>query len=322
MSTTTLAAAPVSTNAVVATSGAAIKTPLSNVFRLKPLASAVGKALGTTTPGVQQAISHADFLVESYSKLKVDVLDRSDRALWSLLEQVYAYGDSVERSPLKRETRQELIKAIQQRDLQSVPTNASTMAVAVRYVFSDQSRQSRNNYTIALEKAAALGVATNEFADFLAEHGGVTKVVEKVFDHEADDLANAEVLAKTLRDDKKSRTDLVGRLYTILAHSAQTTLDYNDVLNNWVPEKPAKKGKAGNKDDTLDPKYEAGRFVLFMSVRNPSTGKYHVVQGNVFDRSFEDQLLGSIAERMGADTSELSELVSELEKQVGFGAVK
>ena len=65
MSTTTLAAAPVSTNAFVATSGAAIKTPLSNVFRLKPLASAVGKALGTTTPGVQQAISHADFLVES-----------------------------------------------------------------------------------------------------------------------------------------------------------------------------------------------------------------------------------------------------------------
>jgi uncharacterized protein YidB (DUF937 family) len=59
-----------------------------------------------------------------------------------------------------------------------------------------------------------------------------------------------------------------------------------------------------------------------MSVRNPSTGKYHVVQGNVFDRSFEDQLLGSIAERMGADTSELSELVSELEKQVGFGAAK
>jgi hypothetical protein len=44
--------------------------------------------------------------------------------------------------------------------------------------------------TIALEKAAALGVATNEFADFLAEHGGVSKVVEKVFDHEADDLAS------------------------------------------------------------------------------------------------------------------------------------
>ena len=95
MSTTTLAAAPVSTNAFVATSGAAIKTPLSNVFRLKPAASAVGKAVSTTTPGVQQAIEFANSLVESYAKLKVEVLDRSDRALWNHLGQVYAYVDSI-----------------------------------------------------------------------------------------------------------------------------------------------------------------------------------------------------------------------------------
>jgi len=297
------------------------KAALASIFRPKSVNKAKIIA-DTLTPGVQQAISKAETLLESYTKLKVDVLDRSDRALWSLLEQVYAYGDSVEHSPLKRETRQELIKAIQRRDMQSVPSNASTMAVAVRYVFADQSRQSRNNYAIAMEKAMTLGVATNEFAEFLAEHGGVSKVVEKIFDHEADDLANAETLAKAVREDKKSRTDLVGRLYSVLAHSTETLLDYNDGLNNWVPEKPTKKDKAGIKDEKLDPKYEAGRFVLFMSVRNPSTGKYHVVQGNVFDRAFEDHLLGSMAERLDISTDELTTTVIDLEQSVGFGVNK
>jgi hypothetical protein len=108
---------------------------------------------------------------------------------------VYQFVEQIDRSPTKRETRNELLRKIQLRDSQSMATNASTEAIAVRYVFADQSRQSRNNYTIAMEKARALDIKVSGFADFLAKNGGVGGVVETVFDHEAEEQATSKELA-------------------------------------------------------------------------------------------------------------------------------
>jgi hypothetical protein len=82
--------------------------------------------------------------------------------------------------------------------------------------------------------------------------------------------------------------------------------------------KPKKAAKADGKEDKVDPKYQQGDFVLFVTVRDPETGKYRVVQGNVFDRAFEVQLLGTIADRMDASTDELAREVVGMEQQVGF----
>ena len=316
MSTSTFAAAPVSTNAFVATSKTADNKPLSNVFRLKPAASAVEKAVSIATPGVQQAIELADSLVASYAKLRVEVLDRSDRALWNHLGQVYAYADSIERSPLKRETRNELIRQIRLRNGPGVSTTASTAAVVVRYIFADQSRQTCSNYGIAMEKAAALGVTADTFAGFLEQYGGVSKVVEHLFDHEADDAAISAATAKEIAEQKQARTGLVGRLCAALAHVSTTEIEYKDELNVWVPEKPEKKTKSADKEDKVDPKFEQGNFVVFLTVKNPQTGKYRVVQGNVFNRAFEEQLLGTIAHHMDADDSELAQTVVGLEQAI------
>ena len=57
---------------------------------------------------------------------------------------------------------------------------------------------------------------------------------------------------------------------------------------------------------------------MFVTVRDPETGKYRVLQGNVFDRAFEAQLLGTIADRMDAKTDELAQVVAGLEQQIGF----
>jgi hypothetical protein len=244
------------------------------------------------------------------------VLDRSDRALWNHLGQVYAYADSIERSPLKRETRNELIRQIRLRNGPGVSTTASTAAVVVRYIFADQSRQTCSNYAIAMEKAAALRVTADTFAGFLEQYGGVSKVVEHLFDHEADDVLISAATAKQLAEQKQARTGLVGRLCAALAHVSTTEIEYKDELNVWVPEKPEKKTKSADKEDKVDPKFEQGNFVVFLTVKNPQTGKYRVVQGNVFNRAFEEQLLGTIAHHMGADNDELAQTVVGLEQAI------
>lgn len=294
--------------------------PTLSVFRPKVKESTQAKETDSKMPkSVKAAIEVADALVADYTKLKVEVLDRSDRALWEMLEGVYKFVRQIEKSATKRETRNELIKQIQQRDKQGMASNSNTEAVVVRYVFADQSRQSRNNYTIALEKAYANEIAEDAFADFLATHGGVCKVVEKVFDYEEAQQENAKDLAETLKAEKTTRTQLVGRLFSLMARSTDNQIAYQGEVSNWVPEKPKtnvdRKGKGAEK---VDPKYETGNFVFFVTVKNGETGKYHVVQGNVFDKAYEQQLLASIAERMDAPTQELDAAVQSLEKSIGF----
>jgi hypothetical protein len=305
--------------AIMGTSGS---LPLIDVFRPKTKVSNTPAApVAANLPkGVMAAVEAADVLVASYTKLKIEILDRSDRALWEMLQQVYGFVQQIEATPTKRETRTELIKKIQQRDGQSMATNSSTEAVVVRYVFADQSRQSRNNYMIAMEKARALDIAMDGFADFLTQHGGVGKVVEMVFDYEEGEIQSAKEVADAIKEDKKNRSQLVRRLYSVMAHKAESQINYSGLISNWVPEKPKTTTDAkGKGSEKADPKFETGNFVFFVTVKNPETGKFHVVQGNVFDKAYEEQLLGTIAERMDVPTNELSMAVQGMERAIGFG---
>ena len=294
---------------------------VSNVFRPKFGQAKASTSLTALPPSVDRAVGTADQLAQAYQKLRVDVLDRTDRAIWEMLQQNYGFVQQVDSSPQKRETRNELIRKIQIRDSQGVASNATTEAVIVRYVFEGLSRQTRNNYTIAMEKARALDIPVTEFADFLAKNGGVGGVVETVFDHEAEEQATAKQMADAKANDKSTRTQWVTRLYSALAHKAESELAYAGEVTDWVPQDPkadTTKSKTGAKPD---PRYEKGNFVFFVTVRNPETGRYHVVQGNVFDQAYEQQLLASIAERMDVTIPELSAAVQGLEQSIGFGAL-
>lgn len=295
---------------------------VSNVFRPKFGQAKANATSGTgLTASVERAVGTADQLAQAYQKLRVEVLDRSDRALWEMIQESYGFTRQVESSVQKNDIRKELIRKIQMRDSQGVASNASIDAVVVRYVFPDLSRQTRNNYTIAMEKARALEIPVTGFADFLAQHGGVGGVVDTVFDHEAEALATAKEVADAKAADKTTRTQLISRLYSAMAHKSAAELDYAGEVTDWVlpdPKADAAKPKPGAK---TDPRYEKGRFVFFVTVRNTETGGYRVVQGNVFDQAYEQQLLASIADRMAVSSADLSATVQGLEHSIGFGSL-
>ena len=294
---------------------------VSNVFRPKFGTAKASTSQTALTPSVERAVGAAEQLAQDYQKLRVEVLDRSDRALWEMLQQVYGYVQQVDSSAQKRETRNELIRKIQMRDSQGVASNATTEAVAVRFVFADLSRQTRNNYTISMEKARALDIPVTGFADFLAQHGGVGGVVDTVFDHEAEEQATAKEMADAKAAEKGTRTQLITRLYAAMAHKAESELAYSGEVTNWVAKDPKADTPKSKAEAKPDPRYEKGNFVFFVTVRNPETGRYHVVQGNVFDQAYEQQLLASIAERMDVTIPELSAAVQGLEHSIGFGSL-
>ena len=321
MTNATIVAAPITTQA--AASSATANNPLANIFRLKTGTTAVSPArVPVLSASVVTAVSAADDLFASYDNLKATVLDRSDRALWTYLQEIYTYVQAIKGTALEDDICNELIRKIILRGGPNTSPSVGIGAVVVRYIFADASRQTWNNYNVAMKKAAAMGVTTDTFAAFLEQYGGVSKVVENTFDYEAKQLAFNADTNKMIRAEKQSRTELIGRLYNVMAHTSQSQIDYSGELSNWVLEKPKKAAKADGKEDKVDPKYQQGDFVLFMTVRDPEAGKYRVVQGNVFDRAFEAQLLSTIADRMGAETKEMEMAVADLEQQIGFNAAE
>ena len=272
-------------------------------------------------PSVERAVGVAEQLVQAYQKLRIEVLDRTDRALWEMLEQVYSFVRQVESSPQKRDTRNELVRKIQIRDAQKIASNASIEAVAVRYIFVDQSRQTRNNYTIALEKARALEIPVNGFADFLAKHGGVGRVVETVFGFEEDQQATAKQVADAKAAEKSTRLQLVSRLYSAMAHFTTSELSYSGDVIDCVPINPKSDGNQALGENKPSPKYQKGNFVFFVGVANPETKGYRIVQGSVFDQIAEQNVLSLIADRIGLSVPELNTTVHEYEQCIGFGSL-
>ena len=74
------------------------------VFRPKSAASKAtdAKPISALPKSVQAVVEAADALVAGYNKLKTEVLDRSDRALWEELEKGYAFAAQIDSSPTKR----------------------------------------------------------------------------------------------------------------------------------------------------------------------------------------------------------------------------
>ena len=96
---------------LMGTSGA---NPMVNVFRPKSTGedAAAATSTGNLSKGVSSAIQAADQLVKNYTTLKVEILDRSDRALWEMIQSVYQFVAQIDRSPTKRDTRNELLGKI------------------------------------------------------------------------------------------------------------------------------------------------------------------------------------------------------------------
>jgi hypothetical protein len=89
-------------------------------------------------------------------------------------------------------------------------------------------------------------------------------------------------------------------------------------VTQWVST-PEASGTADMVKVSTNPKEKPGKFVFFVSVYDPESQQYRIVQGNQFDEAYENQLLLSIAGRLDVSVTELESTVIGMEKSIGFG---
>ena len=284
--------------------------PEAELHVTKSVAKTAGKKNADVVHGPEFTATKTavDALVADYQRLKVEVLDRSDRALWQLLSNLYDIVLTINKSKAKKELKAEMIKVIKTRD-EKIATSAETEAVVVRYVFADVARQTRNNYAIVMQKALAEGIEEGGLFEFLEQHKGIVNVVEHNFDTEG--VETAAAVKEAQKAERKEAGQLAKRLFAAKALTPLKATLKTDEVFDWN----LSAAKLAELKDTekQQAKNQRGNFVFFVAVPDAANGTYNVVQGFAAPRDFEEALLMQIAARMQVPNAHLKEVVNQFE---------
>jgi hypothetical protein len=228
------------------------------------------------------------------------VFDRSDRALWELLSNLFDYVLTIEDSAEPARAKKALRDEIDVREGENISTAVKTEVLVVRYLFADAARQTRNNYSNVMRKAKALGKTYGDLYAFLEEFNGVANVLEHDFSSGEESDAGSKVDPKAERAEKAS---LMRSLFTALSHTGTGTeltssevQDYNLGIEAEAALKDSEKSKLKN---------QRGDFVFFVAVPSAGVDQYTVVHSFKTARDFEELALLEIAKGMKADLTTL-----------------
>jgi hypothetical protein len=283
------------------------RTGLSAIFQ-RNANKAVTAHGPTKSPEVSDALRQVDQLATHYKQLKTEILDRSDSALWSFLGGVYDYVLRINKSVQKQQIKKDLLTVIKMRDHISLSSALPTEAIVIRYVFSDMARQSRNNYVVLMQKALALDIKQGELLNFLVQYGGVSSVVDKIFDSIEMSSAGEKEQRQTQRTDS---INLMRRLFVLMSQTEGVTPVNTEQVTDWIPS--ARELSTVKAADKTAAKYQPGDFVFFVAMPDTTQGQYKLIQGFSATRDFEDPFLLQIATRLGASNEQLQNLVAEFE---------
>lgn len=286
------------------------KPSFSNIFQQ-------GGSFGLTTkmptksPEVFDALQQANQLVRDYETLKTEVFLRADRASWLFLSSVYDYVLRINKSVKKRQIKSDLIEMIKTRDRISITTASETETLVVRYVFSDVTRQSRNNYVGVIQKALAMDVEEGELVGLLEQSGGIINWVNKAFEGTTEGTIDIKDQRKIQRTDA---VNLMRRLFALMANAQDVSTVTTTKVTDWTPS--AQQLAALKDSKKTAPKNQPGDFVFFVAVPGATPGEYNLLQGFSPTRDFEDQFLLQIAGRLGVSNEQLQVFISQIESSL------
>jgi hypothetical protein len=317
-----VAAMQTSTTAAAAVESVGAIGNFSHLFQRSQTAVAANDESASVTPGLpdwaQQLIAEGDALVALYDQYKVEFFDRSDAALWNMLERIYQYTFSIEdgsaNAPLRK---QAFVKHLKTNGYPKASGNDSTASLVVKYVFRNQAKQTISNYAATLVKAAALKIPADKLAECLQQHGGYAKFLETYFDENGNAVAEAPVNTEAVERKNAAQTRIknVRRLFNVMGQTSSKAVAAQEIVQDVVPI-DERKPEAQEKDPD-NSKYKRSNFVFFVAVEG-ARGDYNLVQGFSVNRQVEDMLLTQFSGLIAADNDTLNAAVVEAELNLGI----
>lgn len=313
----------------ITTNGAAAKpvTHLSDLFKRGPAKAAIdnklsAKAASGGNPCQDQISTACEQLAEQYAQYKVSFGDRSDAALWQVLQNVYVQVLSIDADKINgKHKKAALVTQLKERGYKKANASNSTALLLVKYVFADQAKQTHSNYANAMLRADQLGIAGEEFAAFLKKYGGIMKMLETYFHIDEQGAlialaaAPANKTAEQAKLDAKERLTAFRRALVAMSGEVASEVTCNDVTD-WVPvDERNEEVKAKDPDNA---KYKRGSFVFFVAVEGDEPGKYKMVQGFSAARDLEDKLIAQMLPNVVATADELRAVAKHYEQAQGM----
>lgn len=286
----------------------------AHLFKRSSTAVAANSEQATVETGLPdwtvQLIAEGDELVALYDQYKVEFFDRSDAALWELLERIYQYTLSIDdgsaNEPLRK---QAFVKHLKVNGYPKASSNDKTASLVVKYVFRNQAKQTISNYAATLVKAKKLNIPVDKLAERLQLHGGYAKFLETYFDENGNAVDDAPVDQEAVANKAvfETRVKNATRMFSAMGCASANTINAQAIVQDVVPVDERK--EAAKLKDADNVKYKRSNFVFFVAVDGEVEGTYKLAQGFSVSRETERNLMAQFARFIEASDEELREAV-------------
>lgn len=229
---------------------------------------------------MQRIVEHYEhdgrLLTEKHQHYQVEFVQRGNKALYELLQDIYAYALRIDQSGMKDEIVAQLRWRLSKSNMKTMKSTHWLTTVVKFIVPTD--RQTAHNYTRVLKVAFDEKLDAGKVADYIATRGGVAEIYKT----EANVAAKQAAVA-----DAGERAELVREIYLNNAHAYGTTYSFDGDLYSHP--------YTVNGDPVDEVTAQHGDFMHFVAKFDEATQKYSFVHACVFGRDFENTMLKHMA---------------------------
>jgi hypothetical protein len=239
----------------------------------------------------QKLLDNAENLHAAHNQYEQEFILRGRDVAYTLLRDMHGLALEINSSPDADKILGIMRSFLKEKCDIKLNKSSTAMGTLVRYVIrADKLTASR--YGKVLEVAYEEGIKTENFIDFVKQRGGISKIT-------------ATQAEKIIQDDLKrtqaARLDFASQICHLLAMASENDIEYAKELTIHRQDKVSKG--------------DSSRFVYFMA-SYLGGGKYRLISGHDFDRSFEDQILTQIAKPLPSNLAVIEQSVRQFMRQI------
>lgn len=168
---------------------------------------------------VQKALEQADALMKKRKTWEKDLLERSNRELYAILEGTYALYKRLEEDEMLEAAVTEMKKVLKSEKIR-IQSNTPPLTVLVRYIFGCD-RKRAYNYVQTLESADQAKIASGGITTFIEENNGIEQC--KIIHNTSPEVVERERKIEEVANELKGSLQYSAPLATVQLDQAKVT---------------------------------------------------------------------------------------------------
>lgn len=240
---------------------------------------------------VTATIKECDLLAEKHSNYEEEFIVRGNKALYDLLQGIYAVALRINKSDFRFETISMLRSALSERNIKT-QLNTPDLTILIKYIVG-ANRKNAANYSRVLRVALEDKVPADALSDYVSRRGGMSQI------QTTEGKASSK---QSLRDSNKEKLALLKEFLKLSQWESGIEFKYDRPISVCNAAKQTAK--------------ETSSFCFFLADYDALNDVYRIIQNYDLGHSYESNVLRFIIKDTSNDLKVIKDGVVRLKKRL------